>query len=220
MLRYFEALLDPTARSPEPPPTEGLWPFYWQFIRQVRPLVVALFVFGGVIAMLDVTIPAFIGRVVGLVSTHTPENLLREAWPQLLLMAAVMLMLRPLMLFGHVVLVNQIVNPGLSNMIRWQNHWHVVRQSWTFFQNDFAGRIANRVHADRPVGARKPGDGVRRRLVHRGLRQQRAGAAGLHRLAPDAADPAVVLRLRRHAASTSCRGCANARAMCRKCARC
>ena len=43
------------------------------------------------------------------------------------------------------VLVNQIVNPGLSNLIRWQNHWHVVRQSWTFFQNDFAGRIANRV---------------------------------------------------------------------------
>jgi len=38
-----------------------------------------------------------------------------------------------------------VVNPGLSNMIRWQNHWHVVRQSWTFFQNDFAGRIANRV---------------------------------------------------------------------------
>src|SRR5690606_35171782 len=30
-------------------------------------------------------------------------------------------------------------------LIRWQNHWHVVRQSWTFFQNDFAGRIANRV---------------------------------------------------------------------------
>jgi ATP-binding cassette subfamily B multidrug efflux pump len=38
-----------------------------------------------------------------------------------------------------------VVNPGLSNLVRWQNHWHVVRQSWTFFQNDFAGRIANRV---------------------------------------------------------------------------
>ena len=49
------------------------------------------------------------------------------------------------MFLGHVVLINQIVNPGLSNMVRWQNHWHVVRQSWTFFQNDFAGRIANRV---------------------------------------------------------------------------
>ena len=60
-------------------------------------------------------------------------------------MAGVLLLLRPLVFLGHVVLINQIVNPGLSNMIRWQNHWHVVRQSWTFFQNDFAGRIANRV---------------------------------------------------------------------------
>ena len=106
----------------------------------------ALFVFGGLIAMLDVTIPAFIGRVVGLVSTHAPRGpaardlaAARSAWP------ACCCWLRPLVFLGHIVLINQIVNPGLSNMIRWQNHWHVVRQSWTFFQNDFAGRIANRV---------------------------------------------------------------------------
>ena len=129
--------------------------------------------------MLDATIPAFIGRVVALVSTHTPDTLLHDAWPQLLGMAAVLLLVRPLGVLCHVVLVNQIVNPGLSNMIRWQNHWHVVRQSWTFFQNDFAGRIANRVHADRPGAAREPGDGVRRRLVHHGLRQQRADPAGV-----------------------------------------
>jgi ATP-binding cassette subfamily B multidrug efflux pump len=35
--------------------------------------------------------------------------------------------------------------PGATSLIRWQSHWHVVRQSWPFFQNDFAGRIANRV---------------------------------------------------------------------------
>ncbi len=153
MLRRAEALLDPTARQPEVPPTpasspgasSGLWAFYWHFIRQGRWLVVALFIFGGLIAMLDVTIPAFIGRVVGLVSTHAPADFLRDTWPQLLIMAGTLLLLRPLVFLGHVVLINQIVNPGLSNMIRWQNHWHVVRQSWTFFQNDFAGRIANRV---------------------------------------------------------------------------
>jgi ATP-binding cassette, subfamily B, multidrug efflux pump len=145
MLRRAEALLNPTARPPDQPPTEGLRPFYWHFIRQQRWLVVALFIFGGLIAMLDVTIPAFIGRVVGLVSTHAPADLLRETWPQLLTMAGVLLLARPLVFLGHVVLINQIVNPGLSNMVRWQNHWHVVRQSWTFFQNDFAGRIANRV---------------------------------------------------------------------------
>ena len=151
MLRRFEALLPPTAHAPESPPVAGLLPFYWHFIRQVRWLAVALFVCGGLSAMLDATIPAFIGRVVGLVASHKPEDLLREAWPQLATMAGVLLLLRPLVLLSHVVLINQIVNPGLSNMIRWQNHWHVVRQSWTFFQNDFAGRIANRVMQTGPA---------------------------------------------------------------------
>ncbi|MEO1357049.1 MAG: ABC transporter ATP-binding protein, partial [Pseudomonadota bacterium] len=34
---------------------------------------------------------------------------------------------------------------NLSNLIRWQNHRYVLKQSLTFFQNDFAGRIAQRI---------------------------------------------------------------------------
>src|SRR5579883_1105971 len=145
MLRRAEALLEPTARQPQAPPTGALWPFYRHYLRQEPWLLGALFLFGGMIAVMDVTIPAFIGRVVGLVSSHTPDSLLRDAWPQLAVMAAVLLLIRPILFLCQVVTINQIVNPGLSNMIRWQSHWHVVRQSWTFFQNDFAGRIANRV---------------------------------------------------------------------------
>jgi ATP-binding cassette subfamily B multidrug efflux pump len=151
MLRRAEALLDPTARQPEAPPTRGLWPFYLHYLGQKRWLIAGLFLFGGLAGIIDVSIPAFIGRVVALVSSHTPQTMWREAWPQLAGMAAVLLLVRPTVFLCHVVLVNQIVNPGLSNMIRWQNHWHVVRQSWTFFQNDFAGRIANRVMQTGPA---------------------------------------------------------------------
>ena len=145
MLRRFEALLDPIAGTPASPPNAGLVGFYWFYIRQVRGLAIALFICGGSIAILDTMIPAFIGQIVGLVSSQTPETLFRDNATTLLGMAGVLLILRPLSFFAHNILVNQIVNPGFSNMIRWQNHWHVVRQSWTFFQNDFAGRIANRV---------------------------------------------------------------------------
>jgi ATP-binding cassette subfamily B multidrug efflux pump len=93
----------------------------------------------------------FIGRVVSLVSSQTPETLFRDHGVVLLGMAGVLLFVRPASFIAHNVLVNQIVNPGFSNMIRWQNHWHVVRQSWTFFQNDFAGRIANRVQQTGPA---------------------------------------------------------------------
>ena len=145
MLRWFERLYDPTARAPTEPPTQGLGRFYWHYLQQVRGLIVALFVTGLAVAILDVAVPVFIGRVVTLVSEHSPARLLPEAGPRLLLMALIFLVVRPIALFAQFVVTNQIINPGVTNMIRWQNHWHVVRQSWTFFQNDFAGRIANRV---------------------------------------------------------------------------
>ena len=157
MLRRFEALLDPTAGTPAPPPNAGLTAFYWFYIRQVRGLTVALFVFGGLIAILDTLIPAFIGRLVSLVSTHTPQTLFRDDGWVLLGMGAVLMLVRPLCFVAHNVLVNQIVNPGFSNMIRWQNHWHVVRQSWTFFPERFHRPYRQPGAANRPSVAREPG---------------------------------------------------------------
>ena len=132
-------------------PPAGLAAFYWHYARQARWLVVALFCTGFVVAALDSTIPVFIGRVVTLISNHAPGALLAEAWPQLLGMALVLLLVRPGALLLQSLITNQAIAAGLTNLIRWQSHWHVVRQSWTFFQNDFAGRIANRIMQTGPA---------------------------------------------------------------------
>ena len=133
----------------EPPP--GLAAFYWQFARQAKPLVIGLFAIGFVVALLDVMIPVFIGKVVTLVTESKPEELLAASWPWLLGMAAVLLVLRPAAFTTHHLLMNQAIAANVSNRIRWQNHWHVSRQSWAFFQNDFAGRIATRVMQTGPA---------------------------------------------------------------------
>jgi ATP-binding cassette, subfamily B, multidrug efflux pump len=145
MLTWFERLFEPTSRTPSEPPASGLGAFYWHYLRQVRGLIVALFATGLLVAILDVAIPVFIGRVVSLVARYEPRQLLEHARTQLLLMTLFFLVGRPAALLAQYIVTNQIINPGVTNMIRWQTHWHVVRQSWTFFQNDFAGRIANRV---------------------------------------------------------------------------
>ena len=67
------------------------------------------------------------------------------AVPVLVGMALVVLIGRPLTLLADSLMRNNAVVPGVTSLIRWQSHWHVVRRSWPFFQNDFAGRIANRV---------------------------------------------------------------------------
>src|SRR5262245_64765567 len=60
-------------------------------------------------------------------------------------MVALVLIVRPLVMLTDVAIRHNAIIPGATSLIRWQSHWHVIRQSWPFFQNDFAGRIANRV---------------------------------------------------------------------------
>jgi ATP-binding cassette, subfamily B, multidrug efflux pump len=145
LFRFFEGLLEPTALPSQGPPPAALAAFYWHYARQARGLVIALFGAGFVVALIDTTIPVFVGRVITLVSSHEPGSLMRDSWRPLLGMALVLLVARPLAMLLQNMITNQAIIPGFSNLIRWQNHWHVVRQSWSFFQNDFAGRIAQRV---------------------------------------------------------------------------
>jgi len=150
LFRIFELLVAPTALPPDSPPPEvnsprALLRFYWHFVRQTPGLIGALFATGLAVGLLDTTIPVFIGRVIALVSSAAPATLFRDAGWELLGMASVLLVVRPIALLVQYLVTNQALTPSLTNLIRWQSHWHVVRQSWTFFQNDFAGRIANRV---------------------------------------------------------------------------
>jgi len=145
MFHLFEKALNPTKQPAWPEPPARLAAFYWHFARQAKGLFVALFITGFLVAVLDSMIPVFIGRVINLVTSSDPARLWETSWLTLLGMAAVLLVLRPLALTGQNLVANQAISANVSNMIRWQNHWHVARQSWAFFQNDFAGRIASRV---------------------------------------------------------------------------
>src|SRR5262247_3569292 len=151
MFHFFEKKLKPTAmpETAEPPP--GLVAFYWHFARQAKPLFIGLFAVGFAVALIEVMIPVFIGKVVTMVTASKPEELLAASWPWLLGMAAVLLVLRPAASTTQHLLMNQAIAANVSNRIRWQNHWHVSRQSWAFFQNDFAGRIASRVMQTGPA---------------------------------------------------------------------
>ena len=152
MFGLFERLLKPTEMPEHPEPPPGLIGFYWHFARQAKGLLIGLFVAGFMVALLDSLIPVFIGRVVTLITSVQAGSAVRRSLARCSLgMAVVLLVLRPLALTAQNIMANQAIAANVSNMIRWQSHWHVVRQSWAFFQNDFAGRIANRVMQTGPA---------------------------------------------------------------------
>jgi ATP-binding cassette subfamily B multidrug efflux pump len=151
MFKAFERFLAPTAIPDNPEPPAGLLAFLWHFARQAKPLFIALFVVEFFVALTDAAIPWFMGRIVTFVSEIPPDRFLQETWPWLVGMLLIIVVARPLVALARYLITNQAIAAPFSSLIRWQAHWHVVRQSWSFFQNDFAGRISNRVMQTGPA---------------------------------------------------------------------
>jgi ATP-binding cassette subfamily B multidrug efflux pump len=148
-LRFSVKIVDfdiPATASPHVgAPPEGLVAFYWHFIRQTKGWYAAMFAASLTVALLDTVIPLFIGRLVALMEAPDRQAALAGALPMLFSMVALVLVARPLAILTDISIRHNALVPGATSLIRWQSHWHVVRQNWPFFQNDFAGRIANRV---------------------------------------------------------------------------
>jgi len=145
MLRYLQSRIRGTASVGPGAPPAGLLAFYWHFVRQTRGWYAAMFATSLAVALIDTVIPVFIGKLVSLMEAADRHAAIAQQAPLLAGMVLLMLVVRPLVLFADIAIRQNALIPGVTSMIRWQSHWHVVRQNWPFFQNDFAGRIANRV---------------------------------------------------------------------------
>jgi ATP-binding cassette subfamily B multidrug efflux pump len=145
IFRWFENLIDAFKEPVDTMPPSSVWRFYVFYLRQVWPVFLAAIVVGFGVAMVEVSLFGFIGSIVDMTHGVGGAEFFRQHGTELVWMGLVALVARPLLNALHDLLVNQAIVPSLTNRIRWQSHRYVIRQSLGFFQNDFAGRIANRI---------------------------------------------------------------------------
>jgi ATP-binding cassette subfamily B multidrug efflux pump len=141
MFRFFETRIDPFRAHDETMPPANLVGFYWRYCRQVWPYLACLLVVGLIVSLIEVSILRFVGSLVDMLRATSPQAVLRDYGATFLLMGLVIGVARPLAGFAHDLLTQQAIAPGMTNLIRWQAHRFVLRQSVEFFANDFAGRI-------------------------------------------------------------------------------
>jgi ATP-binding cassette, subfamily B, multidrug efflux pump len=151
-LRYFESLVDPYAPYSEADtPPARLWPFLkaylWSARRVMGWTVLSIFAVG----VIEVGLIWYAGRLVDLLGATEPGALWLSHGTELALVALFILVLRPLVQTVSGALLNQALLPNVGTLVRWRSHRHVLRQSVGWFQNDFAGRIANRMMQTAPA---------------------------------------------------------------------
>ena len=152
MFRFFERLADPYAPYPETDaPPRRLWPFMRDWSRPFYRLFAVTSALSIVVALIEVGLIAYLGRVVDLLSSNTPEELVAAHGWELIAMAAFILIVRPLIQGLDVALLNNGIMPNYGTLFRWRAHAQVLRQPVGWFENDFAGRIANRIMQTPPA---------------------------------------------------------------------
>ncbi len=152
MLRFFESLVDPYEPYPaeDTPPTR-LWPFLRTYLWPTRWVLACTIVTVAMVAIVEVWLIWYAGRLVDLMTAAEPEAIWREHGVEFALVAVFIVFLRPVIQTLQAAFLNQALMPNVGTLVRWRAHRHVLRQSVGWFQNDFAGRIANRVMQTAPA---------------------------------------------------------------------
>ncbi|MGF6489696.1 ABC transporter ATP-binding protein [Pseudomonas frederiksbergensis] len=145
LYRRFEKLIDIFRDAPTAAPPDRVLPFYTYYLKQVWPSFAVLLIVGLFGALIEVALFSYLSRIIDLAQGTPNVNFFKEHGIELAWMAVVALVLRPMFVGLHDLLVHQTLSPSLTSLIRWQNHSYVLKQSLNFFQNDFAGRIAQRI---------------------------------------------------------------------------
>ncbi|MRG56639.1 ATP-binding cassette domain-containing protein [Phyllobacterium sp. SYP-B3895] len=151
LYRLFESWVDPYAGAPaERVPNQSL-AFMWFYVRQEKYVFLAMLVCGGLIALFEAGLFWFVGKIIDiLASTDRAEGwqgIIDHHGVALLLMLLAVFLGRTLVLSLAALVEEQAIVPGFNNLVRWQAHSVVYRQSLAFFQNDFSGRIVTKVWA-------------------------------------------------------------------------
>ena len=151
MFRYFENLVDPFVNYEQvnTPPTR-LWPFMLDYSKPFYRVFCWVALISIIVAAVEVGLIYYMGRVVDLLS-GSPAEVWQQHSTELILIAVFVLLLRPLLHVVDVLLLNNTILPNFGTLIRWRAHRHVLRQSVGWFENDFAGRIANRIMQTPPA---------------------------------------------------------------------
>ena len=145
ILSWFENLIDPfPPEEPEQPP-HGLWAFCWHYSKGIWPALLLTGLLAMLVAALEIVIFSYVGNVVDWLSSADRETFLEMEGSTLIWMAAMVLLIVPLLKLIWGLFLHQTVYGNYPMIIRWQAHRYMLGQSMGFYQDEFAGRVATKV---------------------------------------------------------------------------
>ena len=144
MLRWFENLLNPFPTNEIAAPPKSLWQFLWVSSQGMRPFLLGMTIFTGLIGAFEALLFAMMGKVVDWLALIPPSELwVREGTH--LIALSIALVASVIFILMQTVLKHQTLAGNFPMRLRWNFHRLMLNQSMSFYQDEFAGRVAAKV---------------------------------------------------------------------------
>ncbi len=145
MFRFFETLVEPYPEATPGTPPRRLFPFIYHYSRPVLPWLIALSLLTATLSALEIVFFSFMGSLVDWLGSADRETFLSEHGRQLAAMALLVVIGLPLLSLLQSLLMHQTVFGNYPMIVRWLAHRYILGQSMHFFQDEFAGRVSQKV---------------------------------------------------------------------------
>ena len=141
MLRWFESRLNPYPKEDPVEPPKSLLAFCLHYSKGAKRWLALMAVAAAAVAIGEIIIFGFIGDVVNWLAGANPETFLQTDGWKLALMGAMIVFILPAIALVSTLTMHQTLLGNFPQRIRWMSHRYLIRQSMSFFQDEFAGRI-------------------------------------------------------------------------------
>jgi len=145
MFSWFERRLNPfPAEEPTQAPT-SFFAFCWHYTKGATPFLAVTALLMAAIAVAEVWLFGFLGQIVDWLAAQDKETLLNDQFWPLMSMSALVLLGLPLLVWFHSLLTHQTLLGNFPMRIRWLGHRYLMKQSMSYYQDEFAGRVATKL---------------------------------------------------------------------------
>lgn len=145
MFRFFEQRIDPYPKDEPTTPPRRLIPFLLHYSRPLLPWLLAMSVLTAAISVLEIVFFDFMGQLVDWLGKADRAGFMATHGGQLLSMAVLVVLVYPLLVLVQSLIIHQTIFGNYPMIARWLSHRYLLRQSVSFFQDEFAGRISQKV---------------------------------------------------------------------------
>jgi ATP-binding cassette subfamily B multidrug efflux pump len=141
LFSWFEKRVDPYPETPAPQPPAGFFPFVWAATQGMRPLILGMTALTATFGAFEALLFAMLGSVVDWLAAVPPDKLWEQEKANLILLAAILLG-SPLLIALQAISKYQGLSSNFPMRLRWNFHRHLLGQSLSFYQDEFAGRVS------------------------------------------------------------------------------